>query len=63
MCTDDDECSQGTDLCAQNCQDTQGSYTCSCWLGYALAADRHSCNGINIGVITISDLQIVDTDC
>ena len=40
---DIDECASGTDACAHSCQDTQGSYTCSCRSGYALNADGRTC--------------------
>ena len=42
---DIDECSEGTDNCAQNCSDTEGNYTCSCGYGYRLGSDNHSCDG------------------
>ena len=33
----------GTDMCAQDCTDTVGSYTCSCRSGYMLNSDRRTC--------------------
>ena len=42
---DVDECSEATDGCAQNCTNTNGSYTCSCNTGYRLGNDEHSCYG------------------
>ena len=42
---DVDECADGTDLCAQNCLNTIGSYTCSCNTGYRLAMDEKMCDG------------------
>jgi hypothetical protein len=42
---DIDECSIGTDNCTHNCQDTQGSYACSCLPGYSLNDDGHTCEG------------------
>ena len=42
---DINECSEGTDGCAQNCYNTVGSYTCSCTSGYLLASDGHWCAG------------------
>ena len=44
--TDTDECAIGTDHCFQNCNNTVGSYTCSCWTGYTLNADGRHCDGI-----------------
>ena len=40
---DIDECSLNTDGCAHNCNNIEGSYTCSCRKGYILATDRCSC--------------------
>ena len=40
---DIDECSEGSDNCAQRCTNTAGSYTCSCNSGFTLAANRQSC--------------------
>ena len=36
MCTDDDECMDGTHVCAANatCINTDGGYNCSCDSGY-----------------------------
>ena len=34
-------------MCAHNCQDTLGSYTCSCRSGYALNVDGRTCAGMN----------------
>ena len=43
---DIDECSENADICDQNCSNTEGSYTCSCNVGYVLASNGHSCSGI-----------------
>ena len=45
---DIDECASGTAMCAHNCQDTPGSYTCSCRTGYALNADGRTCASMNL---------------
>ena len=42
---DIDECALGTDTCAHGCQDTQGSYTCTCQDGYTLNTDGRTCRG------------------
>lgn len=43
---DVDECALGSDnMCAQNCQNTVGSYTCSCNTGYTLSSDGYTCDG------------------
>jgi low-density lipoprotein receptor-related protein 1 (alpha-2-macroglobulin receptor) len=41
ICVDIDECEQL--LCGQYCTNTQGSYICSCDIGYQLDIDKHSC--------------------
>ena len=47
FCTIDiDECSEDIDGCAQTCTNTNGSYSCSCRIGYRLAGDDHGCNGM-----------------
>ena len=43
---DINECAEEIDRCAQNCQNTIGSYTCSCNSGYRLGSNGYSCNGI-----------------
>ena len=45
LIADIDECTRGTDNCAQRCTNTPGSFTCSCNAGYRLASNRLSCNG------------------
>lgn len=47
VCVDIDECANDTDGCAQNCQNTIGSHTCSCNGGYVLNADGHACDDID----------------
>lgn len=42
---DINECSEGTHQCAHNCQNTVGSYTCSCRTGYRLSSNGRSCYG------------------
>ena len=42
---DIDECAEDTHDCAQMCTDTDGSYMCSCDVGYDLAFDSHGCDG------------------
>ena len=43
---DINECSTSNGGCEQTCQNTQGSYQCSCWNGYSLDADKHNCTGL-----------------
>ena len=42
---DNNECIIGTSGCTQQCNNTVGSYTCSCRMGYTLDADNRTCNG------------------
>ena len=46
-CCDSDinECQTDNGGCTQTCDNTDGSYQCSCWDGYELTDDRHSCSG------------------
>lgn len=41
--TDTDECSEYLHHCEQNCENMEGSYTCSCLPGYKLNANGHTC--------------------
>ena len=43
--TDIDECQLGTDNCTQQCNNTDGSYLCSCNGGFILDNDSYSCIG------------------
>ena len=43
--TDVNECSTGNGGCGQMCTNTDGSFQCSCILGFELASDGFSCNG------------------
>ena len=44
--TDIDECSLGTHLCNQICDNTPGNYTCDCNHGYSLStANQYTCHG------------------
>ena len=52
---DIDECSVGTDMCDHNCQNTPGSYTCSCRPGYSLSQNGRTCVGMHM-CFTISRL-------
>ena len=40
-----DECNTNNGGCNQTCNNTYGSFKCSCIKGYQLAADNLSCNG------------------
>lgn len=47
---DDNECLTKNGGCTQACNNVAGSYYCSCLIGYELANDNHTCNGM---VLTI----------
>ena len=42
-----DECSLGIHNCTQVCENMNGSYTCSCLIGYILDPNGYTCNGIS----------------
>ena len=43
--TDINECAVLNGNCSQICTNRNGSYSCSCYAGYQLLADKRSCNG------------------
>ena len=43
--TDIDECSIGSNSCSQLCQNTIGSFDCSCQTGYIIGEDNKTCSG------------------
>ena len=43
---DIDECLIDNGGCNQTCDNTNGSYQCSCSEGYELTNDTHNCTGI-----------------
>ena len=52
LLSDVNECDEGTSGCNQTCTNTNSSYICSCYNGYVLDSDGHSCNGKVIVHIT-----------
>ena len=44
LCTDIDECK--LNKCEKGCNNSVGSYQCTCSYGYQVAADGHHCEGI-----------------
>jgi len=44
-CEDSNECAVNNGGCEHVCQDTVGSYVCSCDPGYALSDNQFSCEG------------------
>ena len=43
--SDIDECIQGLAGCSQNCNNTAGSYFCTCMDGFELGSGNHTCTG------------------
>ena len=43
--SDIDECQTDNGGCTQTCDNTDGSYNCSCWKGYELISDEGNCTG------------------
>ncbi len=46
-CIDIDECSNNNGGCSQKCENTEGSFTCSCNDGYKLNSDGKTCDDID----------------
>ncbi|KAJ7390034.1 hypothetical protein OS493_027559 [Desmophyllum pertusum] len=46
-CTDINECMTGSHGCSHKCSNNDGSFTCTCHAGYALAADKKTCQDVN----------------
>jgi len=47
--TDVDECREAADrgrhVCLGDCENTHGSFTCSCPRGYQMSSDQRTCHG------------------
>ena len=43
---DVDECVESTDDCEHRCLNNDGSFSCTCHIGYRIDANGHTCNGI-----------------
>ena len=44
--TDINECASLNGECEQNCQNTIGSYSCSCLTGYLMDSNGYNCTGL-----------------
>ena len=44
-CLDTYECAVNNGGCDSNCDNTIGSYICTCDIGYQLKEDGHTCEG------------------
>ena len=54
---DEDECSTGNHICAQECINTNGSYECACREGYQ-QLDEFGCEGRNF-ILETSALRLL----
>ena len=43
---DVNECLDNNAGCSDNCTNTDGSYYCSCFSGFELSSDNHTCEGM-----------------
>ena len=50
--SDVDECSLSTDECERTCENTVGSYVCSCGEGHELNTDGRTCTGVYVSLVT-----------
>lgn len=48
---DINECLSGSHSCNQTCQNTAGSYQCTCNSGYVLSSNGRSCNGKRYNIV------------
>ena len=44
-CSDINECDEGIDGCDHNCTNTEGSFECTCDIGYKLDSNSSTCLG------------------
>ncbi len=60
--SDINECSANNGGCSHNCTDTQGSFQCSCRVGYQLTSDTKTCIGMaclhTLLIVSICDLDL-----
>ena len=47
-------------VCEQDCNNAEGSFTCSCRTGFTLNDDGKSCDGMYETVATLNKIQIED---
>ena len=56
--SDVDECKL-TGICSQNCQNSVGSYTCSCFTGFSLNEDKTTCSGSLVFQTCINQMKFL----
>ena len=59
---DIDECSMQVDECEHNCNNTLGSYTCSCDDGYSLDRNGLQCNG-KVSTVLVQPIIMCPITC
>ncbi|XP_067639802.1 vitellogenin receptor Yl isoform X3 [Eurosta solidaginis] len=57
-CRDIDECVEIYGLCSHGCQNTRGSYRCTCDVGYVLRADNSTCEAYGGDPLLLYTTQI-----
>lgn len=61
-CTDLNECEVNNGGCEHICTNTDGSYECSCYDGYALNTDGHTCSDVDECALGIADCEQICTN-
>ena len=59
---DIEECETNNGECQHNCNNTDGSYYCSCNNGYFLNDDKHTCDGIVSSCFFNAELALIFTN-
>ena len=61
---DIDECEDRNGGCVQICNNTSGSYECSCFVDYVLAEDNFTCNGtyVSMEILTAFHVAIISKE-
>ena len=61
--TDIDECQMNNGNCSHFCTNTNGSFTCSCRIGFALSGDNKTCTGKSLkSSMNTNQLILIVTD-
>ena len=57
---DIDECAEGTSGCEMNCNNTIGSYFCSCNAGFIIDADGRTCDGMLLNYSNVPYTLVIE---